>query len=489
MKEVSKSWKDMLLDTIDDAIGSVLLSPFAPILKMCGLGGAVKSVGEFGRGFVTGIAKGLASTFEGLYNMVVHPLDTLGGMATMAGVAVVGYANTIPGVSAEQRLQAFDDFFGTNLAAENDGIKQALSETGDKFLHGTNAERGEVAGQAVEFVAEVIFGTKGAGAAIKSVKAGSMGSKAAKVANAADKAADIAKVADGKVKQWTLEKLPKGTKGIFGKKPKKKISYDELKKGVEPCFLSGTLISTQSGLKSIELIDKKDRVISFDFEICNFAPKNVLNKFKNWAETYFIVDTDLGDSIKVTGRHMFWIENEHKWKIVKMLNIGDMLKTQNGITLVTNIVRVDNINMDTFNLEIQDCHNYLVGMNGILVHNQSRTSKFESTATQEIKIYEVYDQGPPEKVKYVGQTNKPTVEDRFEEHKSEGRKKAGSHKKNWDNYKVREVKRGQWTPYEASTWEQYYIEKNGGVSNLENKRNEITEKKYDKYADKHNPCK
>jgi hypothetical protein len=220
MKEVFKSWKDKLLDAIDDAIGSTLLSPFAPILKMCGLGGAVKSVGEFGRGFVTGVAKGLVSTFEGLYNMVVHPLDTLEGMATMAGVAVVGYANPVPGVSAEKRLQAFDDFFGTNLAPVNDGIKQALSETGDKFLHGTNVERGEVAGQTVEFIAEVVFGSKGAGAAMKAGKVGKAGSMGSKAANIADKATDILKAAGGKVKQWTLEKLPKGSKGIFGKKRK-----------------------------------------------------------------------------------------------------------------------------------------------------------------------------------------------------------------------------------------------------------------------------
>jgi hypothetical protein len=81
-------------------------------------------------------------------------------------------------------------------------------------------ERGEVVGQAVEFIAELIVGTKGAGAAMKSVKAGSMGGKAAKVANVADNAADIAKSAGGKGKQWTLEKLPKGFKGIFGKKQK-----------------------------------------------------------------------------------------------------------------------------------------------------------------------------------------------------------------------------------------------------------------------------
>jgi hypothetical protein len=232
MRTVSKSWKDKLLDALDDATGSILLSPVAPVLKMCGLDGVVKNVGEFGRGFVAGVAKGLWGTLEGLYNMVAHPLDTLGGMATMAGVAVVGYANPLPGISPEQRLQKFDDFFGTNLALVNEGIKQSLSEAGGKFMHGTSAERGEVAGQAVEFVAEFFVGTKGAGAAMKAVKGGSMGGKAAKVAEVADKAADITKAAGGKVKQWTLDKLPKSTKGIFGKKrPKLPANATNKQKG------------------------------------------------------------------------------------------------------------------------------------------------------------------------------------------------------------------------------------------------------------------
>jgi len=53
---------------------------------------------------------------------------------------------------------------------------------------------------------------------MKSVKAGSMGSKMAKIAGIIDKAGDILKAAGGKIKQWTLNKLPKAIKGIFGKK-------------------------------------------------------------------------------------------------------------------------------------------------------------------------------------------------------------------------------------------------------------------------------
>ena len=50
------------------------------------------------------------------------------------------------------------------------------------------------------------------------------------------------------------------------------------------------------------------------------------------------------------------------------------------------------------------------------------------------------------------------------------------------------VKAGNWTPYEASVWEQHYMEKHGGKVKLENKINVITEGKYNQYKHLHNPC-
>ena len=150
--------------------------------------------------------------------MVTHPLETLGGIAKLAGVVVIGgYAAPGGGIMAQQNLQSFDKIFGTDLAAVDAGIKQSLIDAGDTLVHGTNEERGEIVGQAIEFIAEIAVGTKGAGAALKSVKAGSMGSKMAKIAGIVDKAGDILKAAGGKIKQWTLNKLPKAIKGIFGK--------------------------------------------------------------------------------------------------------------------------------------------------------------------------------------------------------------------------------------------------------------------------------
>ena len=213
-----KSLKEKLIPFIDKTIGTAIMMPLSPILEAAGMGDVVQGVGEFGRGVVQGFGKGLVSTFEGIYQMIRHPLDTLGGMAQLAGTAVVGYANPIPGVSPQQRLQAFDNYFGTNLADIDSGIKESLKETGDTLLHGSNVEKGEVVGHAIEFVAEIVVGTKGVGAAMKSAKAGSMGSKMAKLSGAVDKVMDAVKLAGGKLKQKILGQLKKAIKGVFGKK-------------------------------------------------------------------------------------------------------------------------------------------------------------------------------------------------------------------------------------------------------------------------------
>ncbi|AZA50452.1 hypothetical protein EG346_20710 [Chryseobacterium carnipullorum] len=88
----------------------------------------------------------------------------------------------------------------------------------------------------------------------------------------------------------------------------------------------------------------------------------------------------------------------------------------------------------------------------------------------------------------MGQTEKTDVRDRFDEHlKSENTKKID--RAEWNkHYDIREVHSGNWDPYEASVWEQHYMEKNGGKPNLENGRNEITKAKFDKYKNLHNPC-
>lgn len=119
-----------------------------------------------------------------------------------------------------------------------------------------------------------------------------------------------------------------------------------------------------------------------------------------------------------------------------------------------------------------------VWRNGLFL-SWSITFGFDVTTTKPTSFYKIT--GPDGT--YIGQTTR-TIEERFAEH---GLAKGWTRENGWDVEPLGETK--HLTPYEAAVWEQHYIEQNGGKDKLLNKRNEITEKKYDAYAHKHNPCK
>jgi len=265
-----------------------------------------------------------------------------------------------------------------------------------------------------------------------------------------------------------------------------KLGYDDLAT-TAPCFLEGTLVHTVNGLIPIENIKTGDIVLCFDNVNNNMVKNKVANVFNNWTDRFIKIITD-SEIINTTFKHLFWIDDEKKWVTAKELRIDMILKSHSSENIIIKKIDYHNsVELPTFNIEVEDHHNYFVGNQGILVHNDNKPSKFESTTKKPTKIYEVYDPKTGKTV-YVGQTDKADVGDRFKEHVAEGKKKS-NHKKDWGKkYKIREVASGNWDPYEASVWEQHYIDKNGGKANLQNGRNEITKPKYDKYKNLHNPC-
>lgn len=263
--------------------------------------------------------------------------------------------------------------------------------------------------------------------------------------------------------------------------PKKITTYSDLgKKGMEPCFLVGTLVETINGLKPIEKVTNGEMIITYDFLLNDFVSKRVINTFKNWCDDYYSVRIDNEETLLVTGNHMFWVESEQCWKTAKKLAVDDLLKGRNSIVKIKEVIKIENGYNDTYNLEIDELHYYLVGNNGILVHNQSKPSKFDITTTKPTSFYKIT--GPNKEI-YIGQTTRD-VNTRFDEH---GIEKGWTPENGWSVEQL--GKKQDLTPYEAAVWEQHYIEQNGGKNKLLNKRNEITNKKYDAYAHKHKPCK
>lgn len=70
----------------------------------------------------------------------------------------------------------------------------------------------------------------------------------------------------------------------------------------------------------------------------------------------------------MTGTHPFWSADRQAWIKAADLQIGEQVKTQHGITTLTD--RIEVVGEQTvYNLEVYQVHNYLVSDVGVLVHN------------------------------------------------------------------------------------------------------------------------
>jgi len=266
-----------------------------------------------------------------------------------------------------------------------------------------------------------------------------------------------------------------------------KTSYGELSTK-EPCFLAGTMIKTSKGNIPIEIIRIGDKVLAYNFQEERTEEKEVKKLYSNWTNVYYDILIK-GKSIYATSKHLFWSVDYSKWIPAKDIKVNLQLKTFSGNSIFINsISKQNNVNLQTYNFEVEDINNYFVGEDGVLVHNQNKPSLFEVTTKTNTEIYEVTNLKTG-KVEYVGQTTQGTAT-RFEQHIAEGQVK-NNFKSEWGDpvkYRVQTVRSGNWTPYEAHAWEQHYIEKNGGKTSLQNAKNPISQKKYDLYSELHKPC-
>ncbi|WP_367867226.1 PAAR-like protein [Pedobacter sp. WC2423] len=193
---------------LDGAIGAALTGPVGLVVDAFTDGGH-----DVTEGIGRGLRKGLKSSWNGLVGMVTHPIDTVKGIGTMAGIVIVGYGGgplTYPISSPAERLKKFDETFGTSLKNTHDAIGDAVVDTWDKkVVNGTTEERSELGGQLIEAVAEAVVGTKGAGLAVKGVGAG------AKFALGAERLAELTATITKLRNAMKLEGLMAKVKGIF----------------------------------------------------------------------------------------------------------------------------------------------------------------------------------------------------------------------------------------------------------------------------------
>ncbi len=171
------------------------------------------------------------------------------------------------------------------------------------------------------------------------------------------------------------------------------------------CFPAGTGVWTEDGLVPIETIESGSRVYTYDPVQRRWVSRKVLqvqvHEFK--GEMLSISSNDT--AIQVTGNHPVWVLSgkdldrrpaateigyterretpRGRWLEARSLLPGDRLFGINGRPLaIANIAR-QGVETTVYNLKVEGLHTYLVGRDGVLVHNKGSAEMAAPTAMEE----------------------------------------------------------------------------------------------------------
>ena len=151
------------------------------------------------------------------------------------------------------------------------------------------------------------------------------------------------------------------------------------------CFVAGTSIQTPAGIRNIEDIQIGDAVYSAQPGTNQLTQKPVVRVFHNSDQP--IIRVTIADGVGrsqvfgATPEHPFWVIGKG-WIPAHQLRNGDALQglDQEGWHVIAVVDSGERA--DTFNFEVQELHNYFVGQQGVLVHNQSKLKGGENPAAQ-----------------------------------------------------------------------------------------------------------
>jgi len=149
------------------------------------------------------------------------------------------------------------------------------------------------------------------------------------------------------------------------------------------CFVEGTLVWTEDGLRPIEGISVGDRVWSWDEATDRTTLQPVLNVFSNHTQDTVSLWMN-GEQIVTTTDHPIWVEDEG-WIFARDLAAGDVLRTHAGTTTLTesNPTAVEAI--PVFNIDVAGGDTFFVGRTRLLVHKTSFSPARLKRVSQQIK--------------------------------------------------------------------------------------------------------
>ena len=140
-------------------------------------------------------------------------------------------------------------------------------------------------------------------------------------------------------------------------------------KNNDACFIAGTLISTSSGLISIEAITAGDLVLSFNPDNQEVSEQLVEETFVRESNEVVYIQID-NDTVVTTPNHPFYVPQKGFVKAVE-LRAGDILCTVNGEYVIVEQIQHEILEspVEVYNFRVAGNHTYFVGYLGVGVHN------------------------------------------------------------------------------------------------------------------------
>jgi RHS repeat-associated protein len=187
------------------------------------------------------------------------------------------------------------------------------------------------------------------------------------------------------------------------------------------CFVAGTLVQTEEGLKPIEKIEIGDKVLSYNEETKQNEYQVILDTFKRFADDIYSIKIE-GEkrALEVTSEHPFYIkvhqarsdlsseDDDGEWEEVQDLEVGDEIRLASGSWAKILDIKFKGKGQ-VFNFSVAGNHNYFVGNSRLLTHNTNNCfprGDFEFTNDVSLnnvkKIAQEGIQNPIEFIEYEG---------------------------------------------------------------------------------------
>ena len=135
------------------------------------------------------------------------------------------------------------------------------------------------------------------------------------------------------------------------------------------CFIEGTLVSTEYGLKKIEDIRIGEKVFTYDLVNEEIVLKEVVETFNERVSKIIKIETVNNVIIETTVEHPFYVK-DIGWTEAGKLAEGDRLFSKElGDIEIISVKEEIYLDRDVHNLQLEGNHNFFVSELGLLVHN------------------------------------------------------------------------------------------------------------------------